>query len=97
MVHHHQCIKHCSPRIVAAKTTSYTAMLADVLESEERLELDSEEEEERQKEKEQDLEEEQDEVQEQEKELEQNWMVDWEEHQFGSAVWDSVEIEKELD
>ena len=93
MVHHHQCIKHCSPRIVAAKTKSYTAMLADLLESEERLELDSEEEEE----KEQDPEEEQEEVQEQEKELEQNWMVDWEEQQFGSAVWDSVEIEKELD
>ena len=68
-------------------------MLADLLESEERLELDSEEEEE----KEQDPEEEQEEVQEQEKELEQNWMVDWEEQQFGSAVWDSVEIEKELD
>ena len=72
-------------------------MLADLLESEERLELDSEEEEERQKEKEQDSEEEQEEVQEQEKELEQNWMVDWEEQQFGSVVWDSVEIEKELD
>ena len=68
-------------------------MLADLLESEERLELDSEEEEEQ----EQDPEEEQEEVQEQDKELEQNWMVDWEEHQFGSAVWDSVEIEKELD
>ena len=72
-------------------------MLADLLEAEERLELDSEEEEERQKEKEQDSEEEQEEVQEQEKELEQNWLVDWEEQQFGRAVWDSVEVEKELD
>ena len=69
-------------------------MLAGLVEAEERLELDSEEEEE---EKEHELEEEQEEVQEQEKELEQNWMVDWEEQQFGSAVWDSVEVEKELD
>ena len=69
-------------------------MLADLVEAEERLELDSEEEEE---EKEHESEEEQEEVQEQEKELEQNWMVDWEEQQFGSAVWDSVEVEKELD
>ena len=70
-------------------------MLADLIEAEERLELDSEEEEESQKE--QDSEEEQEEVQEQEKDLEQNWLVDWEEQQFGRAVWDSVEIEKELD
>ena len=70
-------------------------MLADLLESEERLELDSEEEEE--EEKEQDPEEDQEEVQEQDKELEQNWMVDWEEQQLGSVVWDSVEMEKELD
>jgi hypothetical protein len=69
-------------------------MLANLVEAEERLELDSEEEEE---EKQQDSEEEQEEVQEQEKQLEQNWMVDWEEQQFGSAVWDSVEVEKELD
>ena len=64
-------------------------MLADLIEAEERLELDSEEEEESQKE--QDSEEEQEEVQEQEKDLEQNWLVDWEEQQFGRAVWDSVD------
>ena len=72
-------------------------MLDDLLEHEERLALESDEdEEEGQEEKEQD-EEEQEEVQEQEKELEQNWSVDWEEQQFGRAVWDSVEMEGEVD
>ena len=32
-----------------------------------------------------------------EKELEQNWSVDWEEQQFGRAVWDIVEMEGEVD
>ena len=61
-------------------------MLDDLLEHEERLALESDE----------DEEEEQEEVKEQEKELEQNWSVDWEEQQFGRAVWDIVEMEGEV-
>ena len=72
-------------------------MLDDLLEHEEHLALESDEDEEEWQEEEEQDEEEQEEVQEKEKILEQNWLVDWEEQQFGRAVWDSVEVDKELD
>ena len=72
-------------------------MLADLIEAEERLELDSDEEEEVGQEEEQDEEEENEELLEQEKGLKQNWMVDWEEEQFGRVVWDSAILKDELD
>ena len=73
-------------------------MLEDLLELEERLKQGSDEDDEevQEEEKEDNTEEEQEEVQEQEKELEQSWLADWEEQQYGRSVWDSANMQDEL-